>query len=100
MVNWQFSSNLNVEDSIIRDVSRALGRFEANLSEEEKEENTVLAKKRQEGSDDYVPHLIDVDIFMSYRRADGLHYARNIMQALKITRATRSARSSALALAA
>lgn len=84
VVNWQFSSNLNVEDIIIRDVSRALGRFEANLSEEEKEGNTVLAKKRQEGSDDYIPHLIDVDIFMSYRRADGLHYARNIMQALKM----------------
>lgn len=84
IINWQFSGNLNVEDIIIRDVSRALGRTEDNLSKNVKEQNTILAKKRQEGSDDYNPHLIDVDIFMSYRRADGLHYARNIMQALKM----------------
>ncbi len=85
MANWQFSGDLNAdEDTIIRDVGRALGRRDNNLSKKEKEQNTVLAKKRQEGSDDYIPHLIDVDIFMSYRRADGLHYARNIMQALKM----------------
>lgn len=82
--NWHFSSSLNIEDTILRDVSRALGRFEEKLSKDEKEQNTVLAKRRQEGSDDYIPHLIDVDIFMSYRRVDGLHYARNIMQALKM----------------
>lgn len=84
VANWHFSSGHNVEDIIIRDVSRALGFLDSNLSKKEKEQNAVLAKIRQEGSDDYIPHLIDVDIFMSYRRADGLHYARNIMQALKM----------------
>lgn len=84
VANWHFSSGHNVEDIIIRDVSRALGFLDINLSKKEKEQNAVLAKIRQEGSDDYIPHLIDVDIFMSYRRADGLHYARNIMQALKM----------------
>ena len=84
IANWHFYSSLNVEDIIIRDIGCALGRHEDSLSKKEKEQNTILAKKRQEGSDDYIPHLIDVDIFMSYRRADGLHYARNIMQALKM----------------
>lgn len=41
VANWQFSSNLNVEDTIIWDVSRALGRFEANLSKKDKEKGDV-----------------------------------------------------------
>ena len=84
MVNWQFSGSLNVEDIIIRDVSRALGRFEENLSKNEKEHNVQLAKNRHDGASDYCPSDIDIDIFISYRRVDGRDYARNIMQALKI----------------
>ena len=84
MVNWQFYGSLNVEDIIIRDVNRALGRFEDNLSKNGKEHNVQLAKNRHDGSSDYCPKNIDVDIFISYRRVDGRDYARNIMQALKI----------------
>lgn len=84
MTNWQFSGGLNVEDIVIRDVSRALGRFEDNLSKNEKEHNVQLAKNRNDGANDYCPRNIDIDIFISYRRVDGRDYARNIMQALKI----------------
>ena len=85
ITNWQFYGSVNIEDIIISDISRALGRFEDNLSNKEKKQNAISAKKRQGGSDDYIPHLIDVDIFISYRRVDGRDYARNIMQALKIS---------------
>lgn len=84
MVNWQFSGNFNIEDVIIRDVGRALGRREDILSKKEKDYNVLLAKNRHNGASNYNPRNIDIDIFISYRRVDGRDYARNIMQALKI----------------
>lgn len=33
----------------------------------------------------YRPHQVDVDVFISYRRLDGQHFARNIMQGLKLS---------------
>ncbi len=84
VAKWNLVGSSDIEDIIIRDISRMLGRNVEDLSTSDKEHNITVAKNRQEGSDDYVPHVIDVDIFMSYRRVDGLHYARNIMQALKM----------------
>lgn len=80
---WRFEGNQYNEDLIINDVSRALGVKE-HISKEEKEQNLVKARDRQEGTADYSPKEIDIDIFISYRRVDGRDYARNIMQALKI----------------
>lgn len=84
MAKWHFSVNSNVEEIIIKDIGSALGCGEDNLSMISKEHDTIIAPKRQEEVDTYIPHLVDVDIFLSYRRMDGLHYARNIMQALKM----------------
>lgn len=84
LFHWQFNGSINVEDMVIRDISRVLGLHEEHLSEAVKEQNALLAKNRQEGEDDYSPNQIDIDIFISYRRVDGRDYARNIMQALKI----------------
>ena len=83
-LNWRFSGNRNIEDTIIRDINRALGREEDKLSGAGKKRNTIIDNNRQEETDNYNPHWVDVDIFMSYRRADGLSYARSIMQALKM----------------
>ena len=81
---WQFKGHFNVRDVIISDVARALGLHNEHLSNAEKENNALLARNRQEGTDNYNPQELDVDIFISYRRLDGRDYARNIMQALKI----------------
>lgn len=81
--DWSFEDILNIEDTIIKNVSRALGQHE-KLSTDEKEYNITLARNRKNGSDNYIPQKIDVDIFISYRRVDGRDYARNIMQALRI----------------
>ena len=51
---------------------------------EQRQKNIEAAEERRNGAKNYVPQIIDVDIFISYRRVDGRDYARNIMQALKI----------------
>ena len=84
MVRWQFSGNPNIENTIIWDVGHALERSIFNMSKTEKEHNILMAKNRKDGDDNYVPKVIDIDIFISYRRVDGRDYARNIMQALKM----------------
>ena len=82
--NWHFSENDKIENEIISDISYAIGRHKAFLSNAEKDNNALLAKNRHNGADDYIPQLVDVDIFISYRRVDGRDFARNIMQALKL----------------
>ena len=41
IANWQFSSSLNIEDDIIRDVNRALKRFEDNWFQKKKDRGAV-----------------------------------------------------------
>ena len=83
ILHWQFNNNLHIEDTITRQINHALGR-NVTLSEAEKENNIESAIQKQNGSDDYIPHPIDIDVFISYRRVDGRDYARNVMQGLKI----------------
>lgn len=54
------------------------------ITTEQRQKNIEAAEERRNGAKDYIPQIIDVDIFISYRRVDGRDYARNIMQALKI----------------
>lgn len=73
------------EKSLIKAVSTFLGKKDyEELTEAQRKSNIEAAEERRNGAKDYVPRIIDVDIFISYRRVDGRDYARNIMQALKI----------------
>lgn len=73
------------EKSLLKTISALLGRKNQELlTEVERKSNIKVAEERRNGAKDYVPQIIDVDIFISYRRVDGRDYARNIMQALKI----------------
>ena len=73
------------EESLLKTVGAILGKKNHEvLTEAQRRLNIEAAEERRNGAKDYVPQIIDVDIFISYRRVDGRDYARNIMQALKI----------------
>lgn len=77
--------NTHFKEIFLKSIGQTLGdRQYENLSEEEEKANLKIADERRNGTSEYVPKKIDVDIFISYRRVDGRNYARNIMQALKI----------------
>ena len=79
-------NNASFEDLFVLRIGRLLGKQKNGpLSEEQKRLNLDAAEKRKKGASDYVPKRINVDVFISYRRVDGRDYARNIMQALKIS---------------
>ncbi|MBQ4519359.1 MAG: toll/interleukin-1 receptor domain-containing protein [Bacteroidaceae bacterium] len=77
IVNWQFSGSLNIEGTIIRDISCALGRNEENFS---KEILPSSIAKREVNNRTYlsatipIPEEINLDasfrIFISYKRVD------------------------------
>lgn len=71
---WQVSGNKNVNSPVIKIIHTALGNTSS-------EQNTGDTKKQE--IDNYVPHEIPIDIFISYRRIGGVDHARNIMLALK-----------------
>lgn len=73
------------EIKLVDRIGNCLGRSNvAPLTQEQRNQNLRVAEERKNGSKDYIPQKIDIDIFISYRRVDGRDYARNIMQALKI----------------
>lgn len=73
------------EKYLLKTISALLGRKNQELlTKAQRKSNIEAAEERRNGAKDYVPQIIDVDIFISYRRVDGRDYARNIMQALKI----------------
>jgi hypothetical protein len=75
----------NFEIALLNIVGHYLGRINTvPLTQEQRNQNLEAAEERRNGSKNYIPQKIDVDIFISYRRVDGRDYARNIMQALKI----------------
>ena len=55
------------------------------ITREQRQFNLEAAKERREGPTNYVPHKVDKDIFISYRRKDGRHHARIIELALKLS---------------
>lgn len=80
-----FLHSPNFEINLLKSVGNYLGRsYTEPLTQEQRNQNLEAAEERRNGSKDYIPQKIDVDIFISYRRVDGRDYARNIMQALKI----------------
>lgn len=73
------------ENKLLERIASILGENDyETITAEQRKKNIAAAEKRRNGAKDYVPQLIDVDIFISYRRVDGRDYVRNIMQALKI----------------
>lgn len=73
------------EDHLLRKIASILGKNgHKTITAEQRKKNIEVAEERRNGAKDYVPQIIDVDIFISYRRVDGRDYARTIMQALKI----------------
>ena len=73
------------ENKLLERIASILGENNhETITAEQRQKNIEAAKERRNGVKDYVPQIIDVDIFISYRRVDGRDYARNIMQALKI----------------
>ncbi len=74
------------KENFLKLIGESLGnKVDWRLSEKQEKANLEAAEDRRNGARDYVPQKIDVDIFISYRRVDGRDYARNIMQALKIS---------------
>ncbi len=75
----------NFEITLLNKIGEWLGRNNSEpLTQEQRNQNLEAAEEHRNGSKNYIPQKIDVDIFISYRRVDGRDYARNIMQALKI----------------
>lgn len=73
------------ENELLEKISSIMGKNNhETITAEQRQKNIEAAEERRNGAKDYVPQIIDVDIFISYRRVDGRDYARNIMQALKI----------------
>ena len=73
------------EDKLLDTIASLMGENgHKGITTEQRQKNIEAAEERRNGAKDYVPQIIDVDIFISYRRVDGRDYARNIMQALKI----------------
>lgn len=73
------------ENKLLEMIASILGENgHETITAEQRQKNIEVAEERRNGAKDYVPQIIDVDIFISYRRVDGRDYARNIMQALKI----------------
>ena len=73
------------ENKLLERIASILGENNhETITAEQRQKNIEAAEERRNGVKDYVPQIIDVDIFISYRRVDGRDYARNIMQALKI----------------
>lgn len=73
------------ENKLLKEIALILGEnSHKTITAEQRRMNIKAAEERENGAKDYVPKIIDVDIFISYRRIDGRDYARNIMQALKI----------------
>ena len=73
------------ENKLLERIASILGENNhETITAEQRQKNIEAAEERRNGAKDYIPQIIDVDIFISYRRVDGRDYARNIMQALKI----------------
>ena len=73
------------ENELLESIASILGENNhETITAEQRQKNIEAAQERRNGAKNYVPQIIDVDIFISYRRVDGRDYARNIMQALKI----------------
>lgn len=73
------------ENELLERIDSILGeKNHETITAEQRQKNIEAAEERRNGAKDYVPQIIDVDIFISYRRVDGRDYARSIMQALKI----------------
>jgi len=75
--NWQFSGSLNVEGTIIRDISRALGRNEENSSKEiqpssivKREVNCGTSLSATEPISEEMNLDASFRIFISYKRVD------------------------------
>lgn len=80
-LNYNSSS---FEQDLLNAVGSLLGKNKGVLTEAQRRSNIEAAEERKNGAKDYVPQIVDIDIFISYRKADGRDYARSIMQALKI----------------
>lgn len=81
----KYSSFPGFEDKLLERIASILGgNNHKTITIEQRQKNLEVAEERRNGAKDYVPQIIDVDIFISYRRVDGRDYARSIMQALKI----------------
>ena len=88
LVKYQHLKYVNLpgfETKLLDTIASIMGKngHEA-VTIEQRQKNIEAAEERRNGAKDYIPQIIDVDIFISYRRVDGRDYARNIMQALKI----------------
>ena len=83
--NFLSYSSSSFEQVLLNTIGSLLGKKDQEvLTEAQRRINIEAAEERRNGAKNYVPQIIDVDIFISYRRVDGRDYARNIMQALKI----------------
>lgn len=81
----KFVNHPGFENKLLERIASILGENDyETITAEQRQKNIDVAEERRNGAKDYVPQIIDVDIFISYRRVDGRDYARSIMQALKI----------------